>query len=100
MIIEEIFGEIEDEHDNDVLLEEVVSKNEYRFSARTDIDYINEKYKLNIEDREEFETLGGFVIHHLEEIPKAGTRFFHSELDFLVEAVSDNRIEIIKISKR
>ena len=98
-VIEEIFGEIEDEHDNEALLEQKISKNEYRFSARTDLDYINEKYKLNIEVGEEFGTLGGFIIHHLEEIPKAGAKLFHSELDFLVEEVSENRIEVIKITK-
>lgn len=98
-VIEEIFGEIEDEHDNDALLEEAISKDEFRFSARMDLDYINEKYKLNIEMGEEFETLGGFMIHHLEEIPDAGAKLHHSDLNFLVEEVSEKRIEVIKISK-
>lgn len=98
-VIEEIFGEIEDEHDNDTLLEEAISKDEFRFSARMDLNYINEKYKLNIEMGEEFETLGGFIIHHLEEIPDAGAKLHHSDLHFFVEEVSDKRIEVIKINK-
>ncbi len=98
-VIEEIFGEIEDEHDNENMLEEVISENEYRFSARQDIDYLNEKFDLNLDPKEEYETLGGFVIHHLETIPEAGTRFKIADFEFYIEEVSDNRIEIIRVKK-
>src|SRR5690606_19109965 len=73
-VIEEIFGEIEDEHDQEDWLEEVISENEYRFSARIDIDYLIEEYELDIPPGEEYETLGGLILHHLESIPEAGTK--------------------------
>lgn len=98
-VIEEIFGEIEDEHDNEDMLEDVISENEFRFSARQDIDYLNEKFELNLDPKEEYETLGGFAIHHLETIPEAGTRFTYNELQLYIEEVSDNRIEIIRVKK-
>ncbi|HIP33049.1 MAG TPA: HlyC/CorC family transporter [Crocinitomicaceae bacterium] len=97
-VIEEIFGEIEDEHDNEELLEEKISDKEFRFSARIDIDYLVDEYELKIDLGEEYETLGGFVIHQLEEIPKAGTELEVNEIKFLVEEVSDTRIEIIRIT--
>ena len=96
-VIEEIFGEIEDEHDVEVLLEEQLSENEYRFSARVEIDYINEEYKLGLPKSDEFETLGGLIIHKLETIPDAGKTL---ELDgkiFIIEEVSDRKIEIVRI---
>ena len=97
-VIEEIFGEIEDEHDNDSLLEEKISDNEYRFSARIDIDYLVDEYGLKLDEGEEYETLGGYLIHHLETIPKAGTELEINDLKFLIEEVSGNRIEVIHIS--
>ena len=72
-VIEEIFGEIEDEHDTEDWLEEKVNDKEYRFSARADIDYLNEEYKLDLPESDEYDTLGGLVIHELEAIPEAGT---------------------------
>lgn len=98
-VIEEIFGEIEDEHDKEDWLEEVISEDEYRFSARIDIDYLNEEYHLNITPGEEYETLGGLILHHLESIPKAGTKIDIDDLTFDIETVSDNRIEVVRIIK-
>lgn len=98
-VIEEIFGEIEDEHDSEDWLEEVISENEYRFSARIDIDYLIEEYNLKITPGEEYETLGGLILHHLESIPKAGTKIDIDDLTFDIEKVSDNRIEIVRVIK-
>jgi len=98
-VIEEIFGEIEDEHDQEDWLEEVISENEYRFSARIDIDYLIEEYELDIPPGEEYETLGGLILHHLESIPEAGTKIDINDLTFDIETVSDNRIEIVRIIK-
>lgn len=97
-VIEEIFGEIEDEHDQEDWLEEKVSDNEFRFSARVEIDYINDEYKLDLADGDEYETLGGLIIHHLESIPNAGTRLELDNLTIEIEEVSDNRIEVVRIS--
>jgi CBS domain containing-hemolysin-like protein len=68
-VIEEIFGEIEDEHDKEDWLEEKINDYEYRFSARADIDYLNEEYDLDLPESESYETLGGLILNELETIP-------------------------------
>jgi len=68
-VIEELFGEIEDEHDSIALLEERLTDTEYNLSARLEVDYLNEEYNLGIPKEEAYETLGGFVINHTESIP-------------------------------
>jgi len=99
-VIEEIFGEIEDEHDVEDFVEEKIGENEYRFSARLDIDYINEEYDLNIEMGDEYETLGGLLIHHLESIPEAGTTVEIDKITYEIEEVSDNRIDIVHLESQ
>jgi putative hemolysin len=96
-VIEEIFGEIEDEHDREDWIEEKLGDGEYLFSARIDIDYLNEEYDLGLEDSEEYETLGGLIIHHLESIPSAGTRLAVNNLVLVIEEVSDHRIDLVRI---
>ncbi len=98
-VIEEIFGEIEDEHDVELRLEEQISETEFRFSARLEIDYLNEEYDLELPESEEYETLGGLIIHELESIPEAGTEVEINEMRFFIEQVSDRRIEIVRIVK-
>ena len=68
-IVEELFGEIEDEHDTQQLLEEKISENEFNFSARLEVDYLNEEYNLDIPKEEAYETIGGFILNHTETIP-------------------------------
>jgi CBS domain containing-hemolysin-like protein len=94
-IIEEIFGEIEDEHDIEEQDNVQVSENEYRFSARLEIDYINDKYNLSLPESEEYETLGGFVINQLQNIPEKGVVLRYEEYEFIVEEVSQTKIETI-----
>jgi CBS domain containing-hemolysin-like protein len=98
-VIEEIFGEIEDEHDAEELLEEQISEEEFRFSARHEVDFLNDKYDLGLEEGEEFETLGGLIIHHLANIPETGTKVEINELIFEIEQVSDNRIDVVRVKK-
>jgi putative hemolysin len=98
-VIEEIFGEIEDEHDVELRLEEQVSETEFRFSARLEIDYLNEEYALNLSESEDYETLGGLIIHALESIPEAGREIELDGLRLFIEQVSDRRIEIVRIVK-
>ena len=69
-VVEELFGEIEDEHDNQELLEEKINNREFNFSARLEVDYLNEEYSLEIPKEEAYETLGGFIIYHTENIPE------------------------------
>ena len=94
-VIEEIFGEIEDEHDKDDLLEEKLSETQYRFSARIEIDYINEQYNLNSPESEDYEALGGLVLYELANIPEKNSKLKIKGFTFVVEEVTDRRIETI-----
>ena len=94
-IVEELFGEIEDEHDKDKFIEEKISDDEYLFSARLEVDYINETYHLNLPESEEYETLSGLILLHTEEIPTQGETISLPPFVFLIEACSQTRIETV-----
>ena len=96
-VIEEIFGEIEDEYDKEESLEKMVSENEYLFATRLEIDFINEKYKLNIPVSDEYETLSGFIIHHHESIPVLHEQIKINPFIFTVLKSSENRIEEVRL---
>lgn len=96
-VIEEIFGEIEDEHDVEDWLEEQIDESAYRFSARIEVSYINHKYGLKLPESESYETLGGLIIQQLEAIPQAGESLQIGKIDVFIEEVSDRRIEIIRL---
>ncbi len=97
-IIEEIFGEIEDEHDVIELVENQLNDREYIFSGRLEIDYINDKYKLNIKESEDYDTLAGFIFYHYERIPKMNERFTIDNFEFKILKVSKTRIEVVHLS--
>jgi CBS domain containing-hemolysin-like protein len=92
-IIEEIFGEIEDEHDTSDLVEVELEANHYLLSGRLEIDYINDKYHLNIPVSDEYDTLAGYLIHHLESIPEKNTTLQVDNFLITITDVSSNRIE-------
>ncbi len=95
-IIEEITGEIEDEHDTSELIERKVNENEYVFSGRLEIDYVNDKYNLNIPTSEEYETIAGFILAYHENIPKLNETITISEIGSVkILEVSKTRIELI-----
>jgi CBS domain containing-hemolysin-like protein len=96
-IIEEIFGEIEDEHDKLKQSEEQIDESTYIFSGRTEIDHIIQQYGLPIEEGEDYETMAGFVLYHLEEIPKMKEVFETEKLIFTVLEVSDSKIDLVKV---
>ena len=96
-IVEELFGEIEDEHDKDKFIEEKISDDEYLFSARLEVDYINETYHLNLPESEEYETLSGLILLHTEEIPTQGETISLPPFVFSIEACSQTRIEKVRI---
>jgi CBS domain containing-hemolysin-like protein len=98
-IIEEIFGEIEDEHDTIEFIDRQINENEYIFSGRLEIDYINEKYKIGITDSDEYDTLAGFIIFHHENIPKLNTRVIIKPYQFRILKVSQTKIELVHIKK-
>lgn len=97
-IVEELFGEIEDEHDPVLLVEEDLGDNTYIFSARMEIDYINETYKFNLPNGENYETLGGLIVHHTEEIPEKGGKVEISGYTMEILEVSNTKIELVQLS--
>lgn len=96
-IVEELFGEIEDEHDKDEFLEEKISDIEYIFSARLEVDYINETYKLNLPESEDYETLGGLIVSFNEGIPSKGETVSIPQFNFLVEECSETKIQTVRV---
>ncbi|MCD6597636.1 MAG: HlyC/CorC family transporter [Bacteroidales bacterium] len=96
-ILEEIFGEIEDEHDTSELIEKQINNSEYVFSARLEIDYLNEKYHLNLPEHDEYETLAGFIFFSHESIPKLNQRINISHFEFKILKVSETRIEVVHL---
>jgi len=99
-VMEEIFGEIEDEHDSPELIEEQIDDNEFLFSARIEIDYLNQKYNLNLPTDDGYETLAGLIFAHHETIPKDGEHIIIHTFDFLIEKVSNNRIDLVRVFNR
>ncbi len=96
-IVEELFGEIEDEHDSQVFLEERISEKEFNFSARLEIDYLNEEYNLNIPKSEAYETLGGFIIEHTENIPEENEVIEIETYKFKIKKISGAKIDEISL---
>lgn len=96
-IVEELFGEIEDEHDPVILIEEKLEDNRYLFAARLEVDYLNENYKLDIPIGENYETLGGYILDHTEEIPPKDGIVEIDDFTFHIKEVSNTRIELVEV---
>ncbi|MFO7922763.1 MAG: hemolysin family protein [Bacteroidales bacterium] len=96
-IMEEIFGEIEDEHDTVDLEERQISENEFIFSGRFEIDYLNDKYKLGIPKTDDYETLAGFIIYHHESIPKINQKVNIRPFIFEILRMTKTRIELVNV---
>jgi len=98
-IIEELFGEIEDEHDSDEeLIEKQLDANTYLFSARLDVEYINQEYKLNIPENDSYGTLGGFIVNSSKEIPGKGDKIVIENFHFVIEEATNTKIEVVKMT--
>ena len=98
-IIEEIFGEIEDEYDREELVEKRINENEYLFSARHEIDYLNGKYLLELPVSEEYETLGGLIIQIHESIPAIDEEIPFKSFKFIIKEATDSRIDLVEVKK-
>tara|TARA_B100000953_G_scaffold63536_2_gene50761 strand:- start:25728 stop:27017 length:1290 start_codon:yes stop_codon:yes gene_type:complete len=96
-IVEELFGEIEDEHDSPILVDEKISDEHFKFSARVEVDYINETYRLNIPTGENYETLGGFIVNHTEEIPHQNEVVRIDQFEFTILDVSNTKIDLVEL---
>jgi len=92
-IIEELFGDIEDEHDSITLLEEKLNDREYNFSTRLEVDYINEVYGLDLAEDSNYETLGGLIVNHTENIPSMGEIIQIGNYQFTILKESTSKIE-------
>ncbi|RFS24016.1 HlyC/CorC family transporter [Chitinophaga silvatica] len=95
-VLEEIFGEIKDEHDEEEFVEKQIAEKEYIFSGRLELDYLNEKYGLDFPE-DESETLSGYIINHHEMIPKIKERIIIDDYEFDILNVTDTRIEMVKV---
>ena len=97
-ILEEIFGEIEDEHDTVEIIEKKLNDNEYIFSGRAEIDLLNEKYSFNLPENEEFETLAGLILYQYESIPKINTEITINNYQLRILKASNTKIELVKLT--
>ncbi len=97
-LLEEIFGEIHDEYDTEEFVEKQLSENEYIFSGRLEVDYLNEKYGFDLKD-DESETLSGYIIAHHETIPQQKERIIIDDYEFDILNVTETRIESVKLRK-
>ena len=98
-IVEELFGEIEDEHDSEeIRIEQEIETGVFLFSARLDVEYINQTYKLNIPESDSYGTLGGFIVDHTKEIPQKGNKICIGNYNFIIEEASNNKIELVKLT--
>jgi len=96
-IIEEIFGEIEDEHDVDEFIERNPEKGLYIFSGRLELDYLNEKFGLHFPESEEYDTLAGYIIYVQQNIPKVNDKIVTDKYEFKILKVSRTRVELVQV---
>ncbi|OCB75609.1 hemolysin [Flavobacterium piscis] len=99
-IVEELFGEIEDEHDSEEeeLIEKELGEGKYLFSTRLDVEYLNETYKLGIPEEDSYGTLGGFIVNSTKEIPQKGEEIVIDSYHFVIEEATNKKIELVKLT--
>lgn len=98
-IVEELFGEIEDEHDSDEeLIEKELEENVYLFSTRFDVEYLNQTYKFQIPENDSYGTLGGFIVDFTKEIPQKGDVITIGSYHFVIEEATNKKIELVKMT--
>lgn len=98
-IIEELFGEIEDEHDLDEeLIDQKINDEAYLFSARLDVEFINQKYNLDIPESDSYSTLGGFIVHNTKEIPQNEEKIRIENFEITIHSASNKKIELVRLS--
>ena len=98
-IVEELFGEIEDEHDNYDYFEKKISENTYELSARLEIEYLNKSHNLNLPESETYDTLGGLIVFNVEEIPKVDDEIEIGKYSIKIIEASSSKIEKVLLKK-
>jgi CBS domain containing-hemolysin-like protein len=96
-ILEEIFGEIEDEHDRSGLIAKKLENGEYILSGRMEIDQVNELFDLEIPESDEYSTIAGFILSHYQNLPKANETIKVLHFTFRILKVENNRIDLVKL---
>lgn len=97
-IVEELFGEIEDEHDGVENLTEIeLANNQFVFSARLDVEYLNEKYNLSIPENDSYGTLGGYIVNSTKEIPEIGDIITIDTFQFVIQEATNTKIGVVKL---
>ena len=96
-ILEEIFGEILDEHDTEDLYEKQLSESDFVLSGRLEIDYLNEKYKLSVTESDEYETIAGYILYNIEKIPQINDRILIDNFQFTILKVSNTKLDLVKL---
>ncbi|MDE6236558.1 MAG: hemolysin family protein [Muribaculaceae bacterium] len=96
-LVEEIFGDIEDEHDKKRILGRELSDGSYEFQGRIEISVVNEDFGLDIKESEEYHTLAGYIIENLQALPRQGDTFVLGNLRFTIIRMSTTRIELVKV---
>ena len=96
-VLEQIFGDIEDEHDKQDMIEKRLSEREFVFSCRLEVEYLNEKYEIAIPDSDEYDTLAGYIISRYKELPTAGTEMEFDGLRIKILRTTRSRIELAKV---
>lgn len=96
-VLEQIFGEIEDEHDETEMIESQVGESEYVFSGRLEVKYLNEKYDLGIIDNEDYETLAGYIVYTHKEIPVRGETLTMANFEFKILKTTHTRVELVRV---
>ena len=96
-LMEEIFGDIEDEHDKDNLVERQINENEYLLSGRLEIEYLNETLHLNIPEKDDYDTLAGFILYHHLNLPLAGEMIHIKPYTFIIRKVTNTRIDLVQM---
>ena len=98
-IVEELFGEIEDEHDSvEELIEQILEEDTYLFSTRFDVEYLNQTYKLNIPESDSYGTLGGYIVDFTKDIPQKGEIIVIGNYHFVIEEATNKKIELVKMT--
>jgi len=99
-IMEEIFGEIEDEHDNVLYVEKQISETEFHLSGRLEIDYVNEKFKLDLPESEEYETIAGWILYNYQDLPTENQEIKIGSYLIRISKIVDARIDLVYITRK
>ena len=98
-LVEEIFGDFEEEHDKKRLIDIQFDENHYKFSGRVEIEKINEKYNLGIPENDEYQTIAGYILYNLEELPEQNDSFVIDGLRFTIVKRSATKINIVDVER-